>query len=104
MEGFGASLVKAHEEAVQEYMANLKENNDYLDLMNDTTEEYKASLRRVNPDFDAEHYDRLILELEKPQTLTPNDPVGFDKLELIGILGNAVDPSTMGENVEACFS
>ena len=47
MEGFEASLAKACEEAVQEYRANFKETSDYLDLLNDATEEYKASLKRV---------------------------------------------------------
>ena len=77
VEGFKASLAKAREEDTQEYRANFKETNDYLDFMNDATEEYKASLRRVNPNFDAEYYNRLILELEEPQTLAPKDPVGF---------------------------
>ena len=66
MEGFRASLAKAREKAAQEYRANFKETNDYLDLINNATKEYKTSLRKVNPDFDAEHYDTLILELEKP--------------------------------------
>ena len=65
-------------------MANFKETNDYLDLINDATEEFKALLRRVNPDFDAEHYDKLILELEEPQTLAHEDLVGFDQLDPIG--------------------
>ena len=33
VEGFGASLAKAHEEAIQEYKANFKETDDYLDLI-----------------------------------------------------------------------
>ena len=57
VERFEVSLAKACEEAVQEYRAKFKEANDYLDLMQDTTEEYKASLKRVNPDFNTEHYD-----------------------------------------------
>ena len=61
VEGFGASLAKAHEEAIQEYRANFKEMNDYLDLMHNATEEYKGQLKKINPDFDTEHYDRLIL-------------------------------------------
>ena len=66
VEGFGASLAKASEEAVQEYRANFKETYDYLDLMQDATKEYKAQLKKVNLDFDVEHYDRLILGLEEP--------------------------------------
>ena len=42
VEGFGAFLAKARKEAVQEYRANFKEMSDYLDLMQDATEEYKA--------------------------------------------------------------
>ena len=61
-----ALLAQAHEEAVQEYKANFKETNDYLDLIRDATEEYKAQLKKVNPDFDTEHYDRLILEAYEP--------------------------------------
>ena len=76
MEGFGASLAQAHKKAIYEY--NFKETNDYLDLLNDATEEYKASLRKVNPNFDSEHYDRLILVLEEPQIPALEDPVGFD--------------------------
>ena len=46
--------------------------------MNDATKEYKASLRKVNPDFDTELYHRLVLELEEPQTSALEDPVRFD--------------------------
>ena len=81
VERFEAYLAKTHEKAVQEYKANFKETNDYLDLMQDAIEEYKVLLKRVNPDFDVEHYDRLILELEEPQTAAPKDPVGFDQLD-----------------------
>ena len=62
VEGSGASLTKAREEAVQEYIANFKGTGDYLDILNDATEEYKASLNRVDPYFDAEYYDNFILE------------------------------------------
>ena len=83
MEGFGAFLAKAHEETVQEYKTNFKETNDYLDLLDNASKEYKASLKKVNPDFDAEYYDRLILKLEEPQTPAPEDLVGFDQLDHI---------------------
>ena len=66
MEAIGASLAKAHKEAVQEYKANFKEINDYLDLIQNATKEYKAQLKKVNPDFDVEHYDRPILALDEP--------------------------------------
>ena len=64
--GFGPSLAKVRKEAVQEYSANFKETNDCLDLLNDATKEYKASLNRVNLGFDAEYYEKLILELKEP--------------------------------------
>ena len=68
MAGIGALMAKAREEAVQEYKANFKETDDYLDLMRDAIEEYKAQLKKVNPNpnFDAEHYDRVILEADEP--------------------------------------
>ena len=84
VEGFGALLAKALEEAGQEYRAYFKETNDYLDLMQDATEEYKAQLKKVNPDFDAKHYDKLIFELEEPQIPTP------EELDLIRTSGNVV--------------
>ena len=102
--GIGTLLAKVREEAVQEYKANFKETNDYLDLMRDATKEYKAQLKKVNPDFDAEHYDRLILKADEPQTPTSEDPVGFDQLDSIGTPGTAAVPSALGEDVEACTS
>ena len=68
MAGIGALMTKARDEAVQEYKANFKEMDDYLDLMRDATEEYKAQLKKVNPNpnFDAKHYDRVILEADEP--------------------------------------
>ena len=62
VEGFRASLTKAHEEAIQEYRVDFKETRDYLDILNDAPDEYKASLKRVDLSFDAEYYDNLILE------------------------------------------
>ena len=59
--GIGELVAQAHEEAVQEYKANFKDMDDYLDLMRDATEEYKDSLKRVNPDFNADYYDMLFL-------------------------------------------
>ena len=34
--------------------------------MRDATEEYKEQLKKVNPDFDAEYYDKLILKADEP--------------------------------------
>ena len=104
VEGIRASLAKAREEAVQEYKANFKETDDYLDLMRDATKEYKAQLKTVNPSFDVGHYDRLILGLDEPQTLAPEDQVGFDQLDSIRTLVNAVGPSTPGIDAEASTS
>ena len=72
--------------------------------MRDATEEYKAQLKKVKPDFDTEYYDRLILEVEEPQTLTLKDPVGFDQLNLIGTPGTAAGPSALAGDVEASTS
>ena len=101
MEGFEASLAKACEEAVQEYRANFKETSDYLDLLNDATEEYKASLKRVNPSFDTEYYDNLILEQEELQTPAIEDSVRFDQLDPIRTPCNAAGRSTADKNAEA---
>ena len=72
--------------------------------MQDAIEEYKAQLKKVNPDFDVDHYDKIILGLEEPQTPTPEDPIGFDQLDPIGTLGNAAGPSTIEANAEASTS
>ena len=74
--GIGALVAQACEEAVQEYKANFKDTDDYLDLMRGTITEYKESLKQVDSTFDADYYDRLILG--EPQTPAPEDPVGFD--------------------------
>ena len=58
---FDAALARAREELVQEYRANFKEKIEYLDVLNDASEEYKASLKRVDPNFNVEYYDNLIL-------------------------------------------
>ena len=65
MEEFGVSLTRDCKEAVQEYKANFKETRYYFDLLNDATDEYKASLKRVDPSFDAEYYNNLILKQEE---------------------------------------
>ena len=100
----GALVAKSHEEDLREYKANFKEMDDYLHLIRDATEKYKTSLKRVNPDFDAEYYDRLILEVEKPQTPAPEDLVGFDQLNPIGTLGTAAGPSALVRDAEASTS
>ena len=54
-------MTKAHEEAVQEYKANFKDTNDYLELMRDAVAEYKEDVKKVDPNFDVDYYDMLIL-------------------------------------------
>ena len=104
MARIGALVAQAREEAIQGYMANFKDTDDYLDLMRGATKEYKSSLKKVNPDFDAEYYDRLILRAEEPQTPAPKDPVGFDQLHPIRIPETAADPSALGEEAVASTS
>ena len=87
----GALVAQAREEAIHEYKVNFKDTDDYLDLIRDATMEYKESLKRVDPSFDADHYDRLILC--EPQTPTSEDLVGFDQLDPIGTPGTAAGPS-----------
>ena len=105
MAGIGALVAQACEEVVQEYKTNFKDKDDYLDLMRDATSEYKESLKRVDQSFDVDHYDRLILG--EPQILAPDDPVGFDQLDLIEtpgtVVGHSADQDTAptGEPAEA---
>ena len=72
--------------------------------MRDATEEYKTSLKNVNPNFDAEYFDRLILEADEPQNPTLEDPIGFDQLDPIGTNGTPVGPSALGEEAVASTS
>ena len=101
MVGIEALLAQACEETVQECKPNFKEMDDYLDLIRDATKEYKAQLKRVNPDFDAVHYNRLILEADVPQTPTLEDPVGFDQLDPIGTPRTTAGPLALGKKAEA---
>ena len=73
--GVGEKVARAREEAIQEYRDNFKDTNDYLDLIRDAIEEYKMVVKKVDPFFDADYYDNLILG--EPQTPTPDDSVGF---------------------------
>lgn len=69
MPGIGVQVAKARKEAVREYKKNFKDTNDYLDLMRDAVVEYKEALKQVDPNFNGDYYDRLILG--EPQTSTP---------------------------------
>ena len=51
---------KAKVDAVQAYKDGFKDTVDYLFLMRDTVNEYKASIKKVDPTFDGDYYDRLI--------------------------------------------
>lgn len=44
--------------------------------MRDAVTEYKESLKRVDPSFNGDYYNRLILD--EPQTPAPEDLVEFD--------------------------
>ena len=67
--GIGAQVAKAGKETVQAYKANFKDTYDYLELMRDAIAEYKEAMKRVDPSFDGDYYDRLILG--EPQTPAP---------------------------------
>ena len=85
-----AQLAKAPEEAVQEYKANFKDTDAYLVLMRDVVAEYKEALKGVDPNFNGDHYDKLILG--EPQTIASDNPVGFKQLAPIGTPGIATSP------------
>ena len=53
------------------YKDGFKDTIDYLYLMRDAVNEYKASIKRVDPTFDGDHYDRLISG--EPDTPAPED-------------------------------
>ena len=89
MAGIGAQVAKAREEAVQQYKANFKDTDDYLELMRDVVAEYKMVVKRVDPNFNGDYIDNLILG--EPQTPAPEDPVGFKQLDLIETPGNAAE-------------
>ena len=74
--GIGAQMARAREEAVQQYKANFKHTDDYLELMRDVVAEYKMVVKKADPNFDDDYYDSLILG--EPQTSASEDPVGFE--------------------------
>ena len=55
-----AKVAKAKVDAVQAYKDGFKDTMDYLFLMRDAVNEYKASIKKVDPTFDGDYYDRLI--------------------------------------------
>ena len=64
-------MAEAWADAVREYKNGFKHTMDYLFLMRDAVNEYKASIKKVDPTFDGDYYDRLISG--KPDTPTPED-------------------------------
>ena len=79
--GIGAQVAKARKKAIQEYKANFKDTDNYLELMRDAVAEYKEAVKLVDPNFNGDYYNRLILD--EPQTPAPEDLVGFEQLDLI---------------------
>ena len=61
MAGIGAQVTKAREEAIQQYKANFKDTDDYLKLIRDAVGEYKVAVKRVDPNFDTDYINSLIL-------------------------------------------
>ena len=64
-------VAKARVDVVQEYKNSFKDTMDYLLLMRDAVNEYKASIKKVDPTFDGDYYDRLISG--EPATPAPKD-------------------------------
>ena len=58
--GIAPKLAKAQADSVQEYKDGFKDTMDYLFLMRDALNEYKASIKRVDPTFNGDYYDHLI--------------------------------------------
>ena len=55
-----AKVAKAKVDVVQEYKVSFMDTMDYLFLMRDAINKYKASINRVDSSFDGDHYDHLI--------------------------------------------
>ena len=66
-------MAKVRVDAVQEYKNSFKDMVDYLYLMRDVVNEYKASIKKVDPTFDGDYYDCLIFC--EPATPAPEDLV-----------------------------
>ena len=82
-------MAKAREEAIQEYKNNFKDTVDYLYLMRDVVDEYKMAIKKVDPNFNGDHYNNLIFG--EPSTPALEDPVGFKQLDSISTLGAAAE-------------
>ena len=64
-------MAKAKVDVVQECKDGFKDTMDYLLLMRDAVNKYKASIKRVDPTFDGDHYDHHISG--EPATLAYED-------------------------------
>ena len=69
-----AKVAKAETDAVKAYKDDFKDTVDYLFLMRDAVNEYKASIKKVDPTFDGDDYDHLISgELATPAPEDSNE-------------------------------
>ena len=68
-----AKVAEARVHTVQEYKNNFKDTVDYLFLMRDAVNEYKASIKKVDPTFNGDYFDRLISG--EPATPAPEDSI-----------------------------
>ena len=66
-----AKVAKARADTVQEYKDSFKDTMDYLFLMRDAVNEYKASIKRVDPTIDVD-YDNCLISGE-PATPTSEE-------------------------------
>ena len=63
---------------------------DYLYLMRDAVNEYKASINKVDPTFDNDYYDRLISG--EPATPAPEDSIETLKEEAEQEVASSAEP------------
>ena len=91
--GVEEKVAKAREEVVQEYKDKFKDKDDYFEMMRDAVGEYKMAVKKVDSNLDVDYYDKLILS--EPQTLVPEDPVGFKNVDPIGTPGVDAEQSTI---------
>ena len=68
-----AKVAKARVDAIQVYKNSFKDTVDYLYLMRDVVNQYKESIKKVDPTFDGDYYDSLISG--EPLTPAPEELV-----------------------------
>ena len=64
-------VTKAEMDVVKAYKDDFKDTVDYLFWMRDAVNEYKESIKKVDPTFDGDYYDHLISG--EPTTPVPED-------------------------------